>query len=77
MARSDGYVMEHRAVMATLARRTLTRVEVVHHVNHDPADNRAENLELWPDNRSHKMAEHGRIVEGVANRWCPMASGPP
>jgi hypothetical protein len=43
-------------------------MEAVHHVNHDPLDNRRNNLELWPDNRSHKLAEHGRYVEGAANR---------
>ena len=30
--------------------------------------NERANLELWPCNRSHKMAEHGRIADGAANR---------
>ena len=68
MARKDGYVMQHRLVMAQLCRRLLTRTEVVHHLDHDPLNNAASNLELWPDNRSHKIAEHGRFVEGAANR---------
>jgi len=68
MARKDGYVMEHRLVMAQIVGRLLTRTEVVHHRNHAPLDNRRGNLELWPDNRSHKLAEHGRCVSGVANR---------
>ena len=68
MARADGYVMEHRLVMARWAGRPLMRVECVHHKNHRPLENDRANLELWPDNRSHKLAEHGRCAEGAANR---------
>ncbi len=66
MARQDGYVMEHRLIMARLIRRCLTRIEVVHHRDHDPTNNTVSNLEIWPDNRSHKLAEHGRLVECAA-----------
>ena len=68
MARADGYVMEHRKVMAEWVGRLLLRSECVHHIDHDPLNNARTNLELWPDNRSHKMAEYGRIAEGAANR---------
>ncbi len=68
MARKDGYMMEHRLVMARQVGRLLTRTEVVHHLDHDPANNRPENLELWPTNQAHKAAEGGRFAEGVANR---------
>jgi hypothetical protein len=71
MARKDGYIMEHRLVMAEWVGRLLTRVEVVNHLNHDPRDNRRANLELWPDNGSHKRGEVGRFVTGVRNRWHP------
>lgn len=77
MARADGYVMDHRLVMARWVRRALSRMEVVHHLDHDPLNNVQTNLELWPDNRSHKLAEHGRFVTGAANLWCPMDSGRP
>lgn len=70
MARKDGYIMEHRLLMAKRCGFLLTRTEVVHHVDHDPTNNSLSNLELWPTNGSHKAAEHGRIVEGVANRVC-------
>jgi hypothetical protein len=73
MARKDGYVMEHRLIMATLCGRLLIRTETVHHRDHNPLNNAAQNLELWPTNRDHKLAEHGRFVPGVANRWCRMA----
>ena len=68
MARSDGYIMEHRLVMASRLGRCLLRSEVVNHINHDPRDNRPENLELYPSNGDHKRGEAGRYVAGVANR---------
>lgn len=71
MARKDGYVMEHRLVMAQRIGRLLERSEVVNHINHDPRDNRPENLELYPSNGDHKRGEAGRYVTGVANRWSP------
>jgi len=40
----------------------------VNHINHDPRDNRPENLELYPSNGDHKRGEAGRYVAGVANR---------
>ena len=57
MARKDGYVMEHRILVAQAMGRRLLRSEVVHHVNHDPADNRIENLQLFVNNQAHKLYE--------------------
>lgn len=68
MARKDRYIMEHRLVMARMCGFLLTRTEVVNHIDHNPANNDPSNLELWPTNGDHKMAEHGRFVPGVANR---------
>lgn len=58
MARKDGYVMEHRLIVAGMIGRCLSRTETVHHVNHDPTDNRQENLELFATNKDHKLYEH-------------------
>ena len=68
MARQDGYVMEHRLLMAEACGFLLTRTECVNHENHDPTDNRRENLTLWPDNRTHKLYEWGKCPVGTANR---------
>ena len=67
MSRGDGYVMEHRLVIALAIGRPLSRTEVVHHIDHNPRNNDLANLELWPNNRLHKLAEHGRFTEGAAN----------
>ena len=58
MARKDGYVMEHRLIVAQVLGRLLLRVEVVHHLNYDATDNRVENLALFASNRDHKLFEH-------------------
>ena len=76
MARRDGYVMEHRLVMAKLIGRPLMRVEVVHHEDHNPQHNDQFNLLLWPDNRTHKLWEHGSALPAgscvLLNRcFCP------
>lgn len=63
MARRDGYVMEHRLLVARELGRPLLRTEVVHHINHNAEDNRLENLMLFANNRAHKLYESGRPIQ--------------
>ena len=61
MARKDGYIMQHRLVMAQHLNRLLERVEVVHHLDHNPSNNNIENLVLFANNTEHKLWEHSDL----------------
>jgi len=74
MARANGYVPEHRLKVARELERPLTSEEVVHHKDHDNHNNVLENLELWPNNRIHKLAESNR-QEWLSERLWPEPPG--
>jgi len=58
MARKDGYVMEHRLVVARALGRCLLRMEAVHHIDHNTRNNSLSNLMLFANNKEHKLYEH-------------------
>ena len=62
MARKDGYVMEHRLNVAISLNRTLSRVEVVHHIDHNPENNNINNLMLFKNNSEHKKYEFKNTI---------------
>ena len=63
MARKDGYVMEHRLKVAMEVKRVLTRLESVHHRDHDATFNELENLMLFATNSDHKRYEWGQDIK--------------
>lgn len=65
MARKDGYVMEHRLIVAKAIGRCLLRTEVVHHEDRDPQSNGLDNLMLFASNRDHKLYEHHGTPEPI------------
>lgn len=59
----QGYVAEHRLVMEKHVGRFLKPTEVVHHINHNPSDNRLENLQLFSSHGQHTKYAHPEIYE--------------
>lgn len=57
MARPDGYIAEHRVVVARALGRLLTSSETVHHLDHDSHNNAETNLALFKNNADHKRFE--------------------
>ena len=56
-----GHVQEHRLVMEGFLGRELDSREIIHHINHDRADNRIENLQVM------SQSEHAKIH--TTERW--------
>ena len=67
LASADGYVLEHRLVLYGAGIQVLP-TDKVHHMNHNKADNRVENLMVLPDHAAHK-AEHFPVGAPVVNQF--------
>lgn len=62
-ASKQGYVAEHRLVMEMVLGRFLEARETVHHINHDKADNRPENLMVVGNHGEHIRDHHRDVME--------------
>jgi hypothetical protein len=63
VAQPNGWLYEHRFLMERMLGRFLRDGEVVHHINHNRADNRIENLMVTT------ASEHARRHHTLPNRW--------
>ncbi len=65
--RTDGYVLEHRLVMAKYLGRPLLKEEIVHHINQDKLDNRIENLQLIQEMQHNQIT---KMETRIKKLWC-------
>jgi hypothetical protein len=61
MANKQGYVFEHRLIMAKLLNRPITKNEIVHHINGIITDNQPSNLKLFSSNGEHSHLPKQKI----------------
>lgn len=64
----DKYVLEHRLIMENKIGRYLTKDEIVHHINHNPSDNKIENLMLM-SKYEHNKKHHTGTRFGLRKKY--------
>ena len=64
-ANAQGWILEHRWVMERMIGRRLRPEEVVHHVDHNRANNSPDNLMLFADEAAHAAFHAAHDMAGV------------
>lgn len=62
-------VLVSRVVAARMLGRALTKVDIVHHKNHDPYDNRPENLEIISRAEHKKRHPEIGMTTRIQKQW--------
>ena len=62
LADKQGYVFEHRLVVASFLKRKLKPTEVIHHIDSNRQNNKPSNLCVFPSRKAH-MQFHGEMME--------------
>ncbi len=65
--RRIGYFYAHRVIAERMIGRPLAEGEVVHHKDHNPANNHPDNLELFSSQKEH-IAAHPEIARRMRER---------
>jgi len=68
MACPDGYILEHRLVMAKSLGRNLHSWEIVHHKNHKRDDNQIENLQIFSDLGHRQLTKLEAFITKLQNK---------
>jgi len=69
-ATENGYVLEHRIIAEIYLGRLLLNTEIVHHLNENKKDNRAENLAITQKEHSKHHKTKGRTYLKLKCPWC-------
>ena len=69
LARGDGWVLEHRAVMEKKLGRNLLKGEVVHHKDGNIENNDIDNLDIYKNNGEHRKEHSKKEKRDKKGRW--------
>ena len=75
MASWNGYVREHRLVMAKHLGRNLSSWELIHHINGTKDDNRLENLQIVTDDEHKQITVLENKIKFLEKRVMELEGG--